>query len=77
MKLDIEGSEADALSGQQLLSEHRPAFLVEVQGRDVQDECIDIVRAHRYHLSTVNPRTWFPDERPMPHNRWVVAEPPR
>jgi hypothetical protein len=78
VKLDIEGSEAEALrGGRQLLSEHRPAFLVEVHGRDVEDECIDILRAHQYHLSTVNPRTWLPDKRPMTHNRWLVAEPPK
>jgi hypothetical protein len=76
VKLDIEGYEAEALRGaDELLSEHRPALLIEVHGQDVEDECVDVLREHRYHLSTVNPRTWLPDFRPMVGNRWLIAEP--
>jgi hypothetical protein len=75
VKMDIEGGEAKALRGaERLLSRHRPDLLIEVHGRQIEDECVDTLRSHNYHLSTVDPRRWIPDYRPLEHNRWLIAE---
>jgi Methyltransferase FkbM domain len=76
IKMDIEGVEARALRGAAgLLSGSRPALIVEVHGQDVEDECIDVLRSHCYHISTVDQRRWLRDRRPIEHNRWLIARP--
>lgn len=74
IKMDIEGAESRALEGANtLLSNHQPAMLIEVHGQDIEDLCIDQLRTHHYHITTVNQRRWLPEYRPINHNRWLIA----
>ncbi len=75
IKMDIEGGEADALRGaKQILEQRRPGLLIEVHGKSVEAECIKILDSYGYALTVVDPRSWLPESRPIPHNRWLVAE---
>jgi hypothetical protein len=74
IKLDIEGGEVDALRGaDRVLTERRPAILLEVHAADLEWESLERLRAAGYGPPTVvDRRRWLPDRRPLPHNRWLV-----
>lgn len=74
LKLDIEGGEVDALRGAtRVLGERRPAILLEVHGREIEWECLEILRAAGYPPPTVvDRRRWLPEHRPLEHNRWLI-----
>jgi Methyltransferase FkbM domain len=74
IKLDIDGGEVAALrSAQRLLSERRPALLVEVHSAELEGACGALMMAHGYRPTIVNQRRLWPDRRPIEHNRWLVA----
>jgi hypothetical protein len=77
VKMDIEGAEAAALSGAgRLLSEVRPAMVIETHGLDVENACLDILRGHGYGITIVDqPPGLLKERRPIEHNRWLVCEP--
>jgi hypothetical protein len=74
LKVDIEGAEADALRGaRSVLRTRRPAILLEVHAKDVEWECLEILRDAGYDPpAVVERRTWLPERRPLEHNRWLV-----
>lgn len=75
IKMDIEGAELDALRGAEtILAERRPGLLVEVHSLPLEHACCQLLERHGYRWTVVNPRRWLPDYRPIPHNRWVIAE---
>lgn len=75
IKIDIEGAEADALSGAtKVLSEHKPHLIIEVHGFEVEKQCLAILGSHGYTPVVVNPRKWFEEYRPIENNRWLVCE---
>jgi hypothetical protein len=73
VKMDIEGSEGDALAGSSRLLARCPNWLVEVHGREAERICLQQFADAGFDIDIVNPRRWLPDRRPMAHNRWVVA----
>lgn len=81
IKIDIEGLEADALDGaESLLSEANVKLLVEVHSRKSESRCIEFLEQHQYSSKIINNACWrrlIPEQRPLPHNRWVWAEPLR
>ena len=74
LKLDIEGGEVDALRGaDRVLTERRPAIQLEVHGREIEWECLAILRDAGYDPPTVvDRRRWLPEHRPIEHNRWLI-----
>lgn len=74
LKIDIEGGEVAALRGAtKVLSERRPAILLEVHGREIEWECLAILRAAGYSPPTVvDRRRWLVEARPLEHNRWLI-----
>lgn len=74
IKLDIEGAEVDALrSAERILSERRPALVVEVHSREIEREAGGLLVDHGYRPIVVSQRRLWPDRRPTEHNRWLVA----
>lgn len=74
IKMDIEGSELDALLGaRRLLGEHHPSLLVETHSQELERDCLDLVHSFGYGTVVVSTRRWLPDYRPSEHNRWFIA----
>jgi hypothetical protein len=76
IKMDIEGAEADALRGaKRIMKAVHPAMILEVHGRDVEDQCLEILRDNGYSPTIVNQRKRIiREQRGDDHNRWVVCE---
>jgi hypothetical protein len=74
VKIDVEGNELAALRGAtELLRSARPALVVEVHSRALEDGCIELVRSHGYAAPiVVNQRRFLREHRPLAHNRWLV-----
>jgi hypothetical protein len=74
IKIDIDGAEAEALAGaKRLLRERRPHVIVETHSRELEATCGKVLRDAGYRPTVVNQRSWLRDQRPIPHNRWLVA----
>ena len=78
IKIDIEGFEMDALEGGlSLLNEAKVKLLVEVHSRELEYRCIEFFKRYRYSSEIINNSRWrwiIPEQRPLPHNRWIWAE---
>jgi hypothetical protein len=75
IKMDIEGSEADALAGAcNVLCKRMPNMIIEVHGLDIENRCLEILASHGYRPEIVSPRSFLAEHRPIPHNRWLICE---
>lgn len=75
IKMDIEGAEAAALrGGWDVLSERMPHMIIEVHGKDIENECIASLRSLGYSPRIVDQRKFFREYRPLGHNRWLICE---
>jgi hypothetical protein len=75
LKIDVEGAEYDVLRGAyRLLTEHRPALVIEVHSRELERQCDRYLRDLRYTVRRKSPRRWLPDNRPgAGYNGWLIA----
>jgi hypothetical protein len=72
--IDVDGAEVDVLRGaQRLLDLRHPDLIIETHSLQLERQCIEIVTASGYAVELVNQRRLFPDYRPTPHNRWLLA----
>jgi SAM-dependent methyltransferase len=77
IKIDVDGAEVAVLRGAaRLLQGAVVDLLVEVHSAELEREVIDLLVAHGYGC-TVIPNGWWrlvvPEQRPIPHNRWLWA----
>jgi hypothetical protein len=76
LKIDVDGAELEVLRGaERLLREHRPAIVLETHALDLEAACGALLTDAGYRATVVHQRRVLPDHRPIPHNRWLVAEP--
>jgi len=74
VKMDIEGAELEALKGaSRLLKTRKPHLIVEVHSKDLELACGGLLLDAGYTPKVVSARRWLRDDRPLPHNRWLVA----
>ena len=74
IKIDIDGGEVEALqSARTILAEHKPHVLVETHSYELERVCGTLLVEHGYSPIVVNQRKVWPEVRPIPHNRWLVA----
>jgi precorrin-6B methylase 2 len=81
MKLDVDGAEVSALTGaKELLAHRQPHLIVETHSAQLERDCAELLIELGYRPVVVSPRRWLAQNRPIPHNRWLVAagrdEPP-
>lgn len=74
IKIDIEGSEDEALRGAaSVLSRRGPGLIIETHAVDKEEFCLGLLRSHGYSPLIVDRRRWFGEHRPLAHNRWIVC----
>lgn len=74
IKIDVEGAEDAVLRGaSRILSERKPAMIVEVHGMVQEEACRKILLDYGYSIEVVNQRRWGKENRPIAHNRWLVC----
>ena len=74
IKMDIEGAEIDTLRGaERLLKEHSPKFVIETHGKDIEDQCIGLLRSNGYEVTVIDQNALISEHRPLDHNRWIAA----
>ncbi len=79
IKIDVDGGETDILRGAgELLKTGQARWLIETHSVELEAECRAILTAAGYRV-TIVPNAWWraivPEQRPIPHNRWLVAFP--
>lgn len=79
LKIDVEGAELDVLdSGRSSIVNHDVMLIVETHSAVLERKCIDYLSSIGYRCEVRN-NGWyrkfvFPELRPLPHNRWFIAE---
>ncbi len=76
IKIDIEGEEANALSGaEKLLARKKPLIVCELHGRDVAIKVRDILHRHGYTLTTLEGKPFEVPENVVPGEFHAVGRP--
>jgi hypothetical protein len=74
IKVDVEGAELGVLRGARtVLAECRPHVIVETHSAELEEECAALLQSHGYRPRVVAQRRRLADQRPLEHNRWLVA----
>ena len=77
VKLDVDGLEANILSGaNQFLAQPQARFIVETHSEQLERDVIGIFENHGYQIRILTQAWWrilIPEHRPGPQNRWLVA----
>lgn len=77
VKMDVDGAELDILrSANSLLGQPDVRWLIETHSAELERECMALLHATGYKTVVV-PNAWWrmivPEQRPLDHNRWLVA----
>jgi SAM-dependent methyltransferase len=74
MLIDVDRGEMDVLSGAlELLARQRPQLIVETHSIELERACGDLLLSAGYRPRVITNRRLLPQNRPIPHNRWLVA----
>ncbi len=77
--IDIDGGEYELLNSCGPAFDHNSAtWLIETHSKELEDSCIDFLEKQHYKVTIINNGKWraiVPEQRPLPHNRWLFAEP--
>ena len=78
IKIDIDGGELNALeSGKDMLRQKRCVIIVETHSFELENQCVSLMSELGYRCNIIKNAWWrfiLPEERPIGHNRWFVAE---
>lgn len=75
LKIDVDGPEVAVLDGaRRLLTESHPHVIVETHSAELEDDCAGLLIAAGYAPRVVTQRRILPQNRPIRHNRWLVAD---
>ena len=77
LKIDVEGAELSVLqSAMDLLKNNDVRCIVETHSIRLETECLAFFTALGYRTEILRNAWWrtlVPEERPIPHNRWLIA----
>ncbi|MDX6692486.1 MAG: hypothetical protein QOF02_89 [Blastocatellia bacterium] len=79
LKVDIDGGEVELLrsaEGCDCLMDLR--WLIETHSKELEEGCVRWLQSHGYSTRIIYNAPWrvlLPEQRPLEHNRWLVAEP--
>src|ERR1041385_527851 len=78
LKVDIDGGEFDLLqSAENCESLEDVCWLIETHSPELEEHCVGWLKAHGYRPQIIYNARWrivLPELRPIPHNRWLIAE---
>jgi hypothetical protein len=78
LKIDVDGGEYEVLRGaRRMLSEHRPDLLIETHSQLLEHQCLELLLEVGYAPRVVGQRLLMREDRPLAHNRWIVASHPQ
>jgi hypothetical protein len=77
IKIDVDGGELAVLKGAaRLLTSLDVRWLIETHSENLETDCLKLFRNYGLHTIVV-PNAWWrvflPENRPIVHNRWLVA----
>jgi Methyltransferase FkbM domain len=74
IKVDVDRAEGSVLAGAKgILVERQPHLIVETHSPELERECGELLLAAGYAPQVVSQRRWLRENRPIAHNRWLVA----
>jgi hypothetical protein len=74
LKIDVDRAEASVLHGAGgVLVARRPHLIVETHSAALERECGDLLVGAGYRPLVVGQRRFLSENRPIEHNRWLVA----
>ena len=77
IKVDVDGQELDVLnSGKKLLAKGHVSILLETHSKKLEDDNIKLLKSLGFHIKMIKNAWWrfiIPEQRPIPHNRWLWA----
>jgi precorrin-6B methylase 2 len=78
VKIDVDGAEEEVLlSGKEELRNRDCAVILEIHSLDLEKRCAALLSELGFSTTVINQRWWrmlIPEQRPIPHNRWLIAE---
>jgi hypothetical protein len=77
VKVDVDGAELKVLEGAtRLLSTKGIRWIIETHSKQLEDECVALFHSAGYDTHVI-PNAWWrlflPEQRPIEHNRWLLA----
>ena len=77
LKIDVDGGELDVLNGaRRVLTEIECRVVMETHTAELERTCIALLESIGYRCRIIDVgwyRRFFPESRPLAHNRWFVA----
>jgi precorrin-6B methylase 2 len=77
VKIDVDGAELEVLAGMwRTLTSYAVTVLVEVHSLELEQRCASLLGSIGYTVQIIKTAVWrklYPEYRPIPHNRWLVA----
>ena len=77
--VDIDGGEFELLqSCGKNFDFKKSSWLIETHSKELEDNCIDFLQKKNYKVTVIKNGWWraiISEQRPIPHNRWLFAEP--
>jgi Methyltransferase FkbM domain len=77
VKIDVDGGEGSVLQGaNKLLDRKDTTWIIETHSAELEIECEQVLRSKGFTTKIVKNAWWralVPEQRPLAHNRWLVA----
>lgn len=77
-KVDVDGAELEVLrSAEGYRHLHEANWVVETHSPELEEACVRWFRDHQFRPRIIDNAWWrrfVPEQRPLSHNRWLVAE---